>query len=134
MPDSADIQTASQLLTPEQTELNDAHEKLAGMRSALDACPADIEALAKGRARLAEKIARQEGVVQELLTKALGSGSLGAGEAEDVRRSWSPKVEGLSVPFAGTMVDSELLKAAGLGETAGEEEEVGVLDGKAGSH
>lgn len=128
MPDTADSQTASHMLTPEQLELEDARTKLAGMRIALSACPEDVEALAKGRAKLVEKIAKQEAEVENLQVKALSSGSLGAGEAENIRQDWSPKVDGPRVPFAGTMVDSELLKAAGLGDTASEELE--KLDGE----
>ncbi|KAJ8109211.1 hypothetical protein OPT61_g7628 [Boeremia exigua] len=121
MPATADIQTASHMMTPQQLELKEARTKLADMRVALSACPEDVDALAKGRAKLVGKITKQEAAVQDLQTKALGSGSLGAGEAEDARQDWSPKVDGPRVPFAGTMVDSELLKAAGLGETASEE-------------
>ena len=121
MQESADIQTASHMMTPEQLELDEARTKLADMRSALGACPENVDALAKGCAKLIEKITKQEAAIEELQVKALSSGSLGTGEAEALRQDWSPKVDGPRVPFAGTMVDSELLKAAGLGETAGEE-------------
>lgn len=120
MHNTANSQIARPVLSPEQAELEDARAKLADMRIALDACP-DVDALAKARAKLAEKIVKQEAAIDNLQVKALGSGSLGAGEADDLRKDWSPKVDGPRVPFAGTMVDSELLKAAGLGETAEEE-------------
>ncbi|KAJ4988944.1 Arb2 domain-containing protein [Stagonosporopsis vannaccii] len=126
IPHLADSQTASHMLTHEQLELKDAHATLAEMRIALGACPKDVEMLAKGRARLVEKIVKQEAAVKDLQVKALGSGSLGVGEAEDIRQDWRRKVDGPRVPFAGTMVDSELLKAAGLGETA--DEELGEVD------
>ena len=115
-----DIQPTSPMLTPEQAELEDARAKLEDMRSALKACPDEVEMLAKGRARLMGKIANQEALINDLTVKALGSGSLGAGAAEGVRQGWTSKANGSQVPFAGTMVDSELLKAAGLGETARE--------------
>lgn len=121
VPDPVDSQIASSMLTPEQLELEDARAKLTELRIALSACPENVDALAKGRAKLVEKIAKHEAAVKDLQVKALGSGSLGAGEAEDIREDWSPKVDGPRVPFAGTMVDSELLKAAGLSETADEE-------------
>ncbi|KAF3000730.1 hypothetical protein E8E13_003687 [Curvularia kusanoi] len=117
-PETANVQPTSPLVTPEQSELDEAHTKLKNMRDALVHCPENIELLAKGRAKLVEKIASQEVMIKELQAKALGNGSLRAGEAEAVRQDWSPKVDGQKVSFAGTMVDSELLKAAGLGETA----------------
>ncbi|KAF2626006.1 hypothetical protein BU25DRAFT_472829 [Macroventuria anomochaeta] len=121
VPETADIQPAFHMMTPEQLELDEARTKLADMRIALDACSENDDALGKGRAKLVEKITKQEAAIKDLQVKALSSGSLGVGEAEDLRRDWTPKVDGPQVPFAGTMVDSELLKAAGLGETANEE-------------
>ncbi|KAH6619954.1 Arb2 domain-containing protein [Boeremia exigua] len=120
VPETVDTSTAH-LMTPEQLELDEARKKLADMRIALGACPDDVDILAKGREKLAAKVAKQEAAIQDLQVKALGSGALGAGEAEDLRQEWKPQVDGPRVPFAGTMVDSELLKAAGLGETASEE-------------
>lgn len=118
---SAEVHTASHMMTPEQLELEEARTKLADMRIALDGCPDYVDALSKGRAKLVEKITKQEAAIKDLQVKALGSGSLGVGEAEDVRQDWSPKIDGPKVPFAGTMADSDLLKAAGLGDTANEE-------------
>ena len=120
MPDTADIQPASPMMTPEQAELEQARAKLDDMRTALKACADDVKMLAKGRARLLGKIVKQEALIKDLQKKALGSGSLGAGAAEEDRQGWTQPVNGSQVPFAGTMVDSELLKAAGLGETARE--------------
>ena len=129
MPGTADIQPTSPMMTPEQAELEEARAKLEDMRTALKACPDNEELLAKGRARLTGKIANQETLIKDLQAKALGSGSLGAGEAEGVRQEWTQDVNGTQVPFAGTMVDSELLKAAGLGETAREGlEKAGTAD------
>jgi hypothetical protein len=121
VPENSDTQFASSLMAPEQAELDEAHEKLADMRLALNACPEDVDELARGRAKLVGKIMNQEAEIKELQVKALSSGSLRAGEAENLRQDWSPKTDGPQVPFAGTMIDSELLKAAGLGETADEE-------------
>ncbi|KAF1934308.1 uncharacterized protein M421DRAFT_50396 [Didymella exigua CBS 183.55] len=121
MQPSANIQTAYHMLTPEQQELEEARTKLADMRIALDGCPDNIDILAKGRVKLAEKITKQEAAIKDLQVKALSSGSLGVGEAEEERQDWSTEADGPKVPFAGIMVDSELLKAAGLSETAREE-------------
>lgn len=121
VPDHSDTQSALPVVTFEQADLEEARTKLADMRIALDACPEDVAALAKGRSKLYQKITDQEAAIKDLQVKALSSGGTGAGEAEELRQDWSPKVGGPQVPFAGTMVDSELLKAAGLGGTANEE-------------
>lgn len=121
VPESAGVQPTSHAVCPEQMELDEARANLADLRMALDACHEDVDILAKGRKRLAQKILNQETAIKGLQVKALGSGSLEASEAEGLRQEWSPKVDGPQVPFAGTMVDSELLKAAGLGDTASEE-------------
>lgn len=123
MQSSNNTQTTSHMLTPEQLELEETRTKLADMRVALDGCPDDVDVLAKGRARLMAKITKQEAAIKDLQVRSLSTGSLGVGEADEERQEWSPKVDGPRVPFAGTMVDSELLKAAGLGETANEEVE-----------
>ncbi|KAF3040364.1 hypothetical protein E8E12_009494 [Didymella heteroderae] len=121
MEEPFEIQTAHHMLTPERQELEEARAKLADLRIALSGCPDDVETLAKGRAKLTGKITKQETAIKDLEVKAISTGSLGAGEAENERKNWSPKVEGPKVPFAGTMADSELLKAAGLVDTASEE-------------
>ncbi|KAF3051657.1 hypothetical protein E8E11_010088 [Didymella keratinophila] len=121
MQETSEIQMAHHMLTPEQQELEEARSKLVDMRIALSGCPDDVDALAKGRAKLTEKITKQEAAIKDLEVKALSTGSLGAGEAEDERKDWKPKAEGAKVPFAGTMADSELLRAAGLIDTASEE-------------
>lgn len=126
MQGTSEVQTAHHLLTPEQQELEEAQAKLFDLRLALSGCPDDVVALTKGRVKLMERIAKQEAAIKELEVKALSTGSLGADEAEDTRKDWKPKIEGVKVPFAGTMADSELLKAAGLVDTASEElEKVG---------
>lgn len=105
-------------MTPEHAELDEARHNLLEMRIALDACPADIQELAPGRARLAHKIQAKKIEIEHLEKRALATGALRAGEAADQRENWKPQTEGPKVPFAGSMVDSELLKAAGLFETA----------------
>jgi hypothetical protein len=65
----------------------------------------------------------------------LGGGDYGGlivpGEEREEKKkkggNWKMQVEGPKVPFAGTMVDSELLKAAGLVESA--EEGLGLSAG-----
>ncbi|KNG45850.1 ribosomal protein s14 protein [Stemphylium lycopersici] len=113
--------TLTNNMTPEQADLDSAREDLVQMRKALSDCPPDIPALQPGSEKLETKIRKLESRVQDLEYKALGAGGLGAGEAAEKRQSWEPQVEGPQVPFAGTMVDSELLKAAGLMGARGEE-------------
>ncbi|KZM20506.1 hypothetical protein ST47_g8375 [Ascochyta rabiei] len=123
VPEASDMQSAIPLATPEQEALDEARTTLLDLRTALGASPADDKQLANGRERLARKIANQETAIEELEVAALSSGSLRPGEVEDLRRDWRPKIDGPRVPFAGTMVDSELLRAAGLGEMADREVE-----------
>ncbi|KAF1947155.1 hypothetical protein EJ02DRAFT_136032 [Clathrospora elynae] len=110
--------TVAPEMTPEQAELDVARDMLAEMRVALSACPTNVPELEKGRERLVKKIQNMEVAIGDLEKAALGHGGLRAGEAQDKRENWKPQTEGPKVPFAGTMVDSELLKAAGLVETA----------------
>ncbi|KAF1838529.1 hypothetical protein BDW02DRAFT_623974 [Decorospora gaudefroyi] len=105
-------------MSPEQAELDSARQKLAEMRIEFDACPVGVQELEKGRDKLAKNIIKMQTKVEELEKKALGHGGLKAGEAVEKRENWKPQTEGPKVPFAGTMVDSELLKAAGLVESA----------------
>ncbi|KAH7381541.1 Arb2 domain-containing protein [Pyrenochaeta sp. MPI-SDFR-AT-0127] len=104
--------------TSEQVELAEAREKLSEMRIALGACPANVQVLEKGREKLVRRIEHQEAEIEDLEKKMLASGGLKAGEAQDKRENWKPQKEGPKVEFAGAMVDSELLKAAGLFDTA----------------
>jgi hypothetical protein len=134
-------------MTPEQAELEEARERLAELRVAFTACPDGISELVQGRTKLGKKIKVMETRVEDLehkTSKALlllggGSGSAGdhggliapGGEREEKDQkkggNWKMQVEGPKVPFAGTMVDSELLKAAGLVESA--EEGLGLSAG-----
>lgn len=115
-------------ITLEQAHLDEARETLIKMRVALDACPSNVEALKVGREKLIKKINKKEMEIEELAKKALSNGGLKAGEAQDLRENWKPQKEGKMVPFAGTMVDSELLRAAGMLDTAKEELEKLDLD------
>lgn len=115
--DSAYLQTG---MSPEQAELDAARMILQDMSSALNACPPDLPKLAKGREKLEERIKNQETKIQRMERDALGHGALRANEAATQRENWRPETEGPQVAFAGTMVDSELLRAAGLPETAEE--------------
>jgi hypothetical protein len=134
-------------MTPEQAELEEARERLAELRVAFTACPDGISELVQGRAKLGKKIKVMETRVDDLenkTKKALllgGGGSGGSGdhgglivpgeerEEKDKKKggNWKMQVEGPKVPFAGTMVDSELLMAAGLVESA--EEGLGLSAG-----
>jgi hypothetical protein len=117
-------------MTPEQGELDEKRCKLQAMRDALRETSASDAALAAGRQNLIQRIAQTEKAVEQLAEKALVSGALRAGEAEDVRDNWRPVRRGPRIPFAGTMVDSELVRAAGLDETV--ESELAGLDDSGG--
>ncbi|OAL57092.1 hypothetical protein IQ07DRAFT_652273 [Pyrenochaeta sp. DS3sAY3a] len=116
-------------ITLEQAYLDEARETLTKMRVALDDCPSNVEVLKVGREKLIKKINKKEMEIEELAKKALSNGGLKAGEAQDLRENWKPQKEGKMVPFAGTMIDSELLRAAGMLDTAKEELEKLELDG-----
>ncbi|CAO2657748.1 Nn.00g038740.m01.CDS01 [Neocucurbitaria sp. VM-36] len=108
-------------MTPEQAELDEERQKLNEMRIALHACPLNVQELEAGRERLVKRIQDKEVEIDALEKKALAGGGLKAGEALDQRENWKPQKEGPKVAFAGTMVDSELLKAAGMFDTANQE-------------
>lgn len=107
--------------TSEHAELDEARERLAELQVALSACPTDAAELDKGRVKMEVKVKSMEAKIESLEIKALSHGGLAAGEVVEKREDWKPQVEGPQVPFAGTMVDSELLKAAGLMESVDEE-------------
>jgi hypothetical protein len=115
-------------MSPDQAELDCAKEKLEQMQCALQACSANVPELTSGRTNLVERIVNQEAKIEKLEKKALATGGLTAGEAQQKRENWQPPKEGPKVKFAGTMVDSELLKAAGLGDTVEELLELGEED------
>ncbi|CAN9182392.1 unnamed protein product [Alternaria alternata] len=120
-------------MTPEQAELEEARERLAELRVASTACPDGISELVQGRAKLGKKIKVMEIRIEDLENKTKQALLLGGGgdhggtivpgeerEEKDKKKGghWKMQVEGPKVPFAGTMVDIELLKAAGLVESA----------------
>jgi hypothetical protein len=119
--DAFDFSSLPPEMTPEQGELYFEKETLEQMKLALKACPDNVAELQQGRQKLTERIANQEVKIEKLKTKILATGGLKAGEASEQRENWKPQKEGKKVKFAGVEVDSELLKAAGLLDTAEEE-------------
>jgi hypothetical protein len=112
---NADFPASSDMLNPEQAQLSAARDRFAEMHTALSACPTDRPELVRGREKLALKVQNLKVEIQDLEKKALGHGGVGAGEVQQVREeNWKPQLEGHKVPFAGTLVDSELLKSAGF--------------------
>ncbi|KAF2751721.1 hypothetical protein M011DRAFT_414524, partial [Sporormia fimetaria CBS 119925] len=115
----------------EESPLEDAntlHEKkdeLAVMKAALHDTP-DTPELTAGRQKLEKRIKKLEDELDALAKKALSTGSLGAGEAMDVRAEmkkeaenrdagkWKRVGDGPKVMFAGSMVDRELVEAVGM--------------------
>jgi hypothetical protein len=51
-------------------------------------------------------------------------------ETEEKQEHWQPQIEGPAVSVAGHMIDSELVKAAGLGESVGEASKRADIKGK----
>jgi hypothetical protein len=105
-------------MSPEQQEVDNIKHRLANMKACLAATSTDNPELEEGRAGLEKRIITVTAELDEAQKKALASGGLKAGEAEEMREHWEMHSSGLKVPFAGTMVDSELLKGAGLFDTA----------------
>jgi hypothetical protein len=131
-PDNPDVAGFSSLppeITPEQTEIYMAKEKLEQMKLAVRACPASVSELQQGRTKLIERIANQKTKIEKLEKKALATGGLKAEEAPEQRENWRLQKEGQKIKFAGTEVDSELLKAAGLMDTTEEELKKLEIDG-----
>ncbi|KAL5114921.1 hypothetical protein ACEQ8H_007168 [Pleosporales sp. CAS-2024a] len=128
-PEDPSLATGFSSLPPEmmmeQAELDAANEKLETMRCALESCTRAGPELQLGRERLVSRIANLEAKIEKLQTKALATGGLRAGEAMAQRENWRPQKEGKKVQFAGVEVDSEVLKAAGLMDTAEEAEKTG---------
>lgn len=122
-PNNPDIAVFASLppeMTPEHAELDLANEKFEETKIALKACPVNVPELQQGRVKLIERIADQEVKIVKLKQKTLAAGGFTAGQVLEQRENWKPQREGKKVKFAGTMVDSELLRAAGLMDTADE--------------
>ncbi|KAF2467173.1 uncharacterized protein BDR25DRAFT_376025 [Lindgomyces ingoldianus] len=118
-------------MSPEREEIDDQKARLINMKESLKATPKNDPELEMGRQGLEKRIVKAEHELQELVTKAMATGALKHGEAQEVRDKWETVGNGPKIPFAGTMVDSELVKGAGLLDTAEEalanlEEEIGV--------
>ncbi|KAF2797737.1 hypothetical protein K505DRAFT_268896 [Melanomma pulvis-pyrius CBS 109.77] len=107
-------------MSPEQQEVDLHKQKLGNMKASLDATPRDKPELEKGRSGLERRIAKAEEELEKLQEKALATGEPKANEVEEVKENWETQRKGPMIPFAGTMVDSELVKGAGLLETAEE--------------
>jgi hypothetical protein len=123
-PDNPNVAGFSSLppeVTTEQAIVDMAKEKLQQMKLALKSCPSTQPELQAGRAKLVERIANQKTKIEKLEKMALAAGGLKIEEAPEQRENWKPQEEGEKVEFAGTKVDSNLLKAAGLMDTAKDE-------------
>lgn len=107
--------------SPESYEIDEMTAKLDCMRAALRDTPAKEE-LKAGREKLEQRIVAFEQEIQEFTKKALAVGSLGAGEGLEVREIMEPtQGGGPKIPFAGSMVDAERVRAAGLNDYVDEE-------------
>jgi hypothetical protein len=100
------------------------------MQIALSVTPSTTAAFQESRKLLSERIAKQEAKVEDMEMKALSTGGLGAGAAEELRKKWDNKAKGDTWPaprsgpaikFAGVEVDSEAVKEAGCLNTVEEE-------------
>lgn len=117
------------MLNPEQQTLVATKASVAEMKNALLATPSSPE-LAPGRQNLESRIGKKEALIAELEKKALATGGLAAGGAQEIRDKWESKSNGLkwvppktgqAIPFAGVQADSEIVKGAGCLGTVEEE-------------
>lgn len=109
-------------INPEQTELEEKKRELAKLVEALEVTPKDKPELKAGIAAMVKRMEQAKEKIRELEQEGLASGGLGQGEAGKARDEWDTTAEsGTKIPFAGTMVDSESLRRAGLGKTADDE-------------
>jgi hypothetical protein len=108
-------------ISPERTELEEKRKHLANMREALLFIPNYDPDLYMGRNNLQKRISELEEDVFRLQKKAHLGGGLKSGEVKDMTDHWSPEKQGPLISFAGVLVDSELVKGAGLEETVEEE-------------
>ncbi|KAF1995796.1 hypothetical protein P154DRAFT_538505 [Amniculicola lignicola CBS 123094] len=119
-------------LSPDQAHLETLKQSLAVMTLSLantSATHPNPDVLA-GLAGLRTRITKTRAAIDALTKKMLATGGLRSGEEDELRRQrehWSPKGLGPKIPFAGVMVDEELVRGAGLLDIAGEE--VGDLEG-----
>ncbi|KAH7109072.1 Arb2 domain-containing protein [Dendryphion nanum] len=117
-------------MSPEHMELHLKQEELATMKSSFAATPTDRPELQAGRQGLEKRIAKTESDIEVLEKKTLANGGMKAGEAPELRDNWKTVGGGPKIPFAGTMVDAELVRDAGLLDTV--EEALEELDSGTG--
>ncbi|KAF2021590.1 hypothetical protein BU24DRAFT_23349 [Aaosphaeria arxii CBS 175.79] len=107
-----------ELSSPEYLQTRDAKEELIRMTAALHNMPPDNEDLEEGRISLEKRIAVAKVELERATQKALAAGALPKGEAQEARSEWKFVGGGPKMDFAGTQVDVELVRAAGLYDTA----------------
>jgi hypothetical protein len=129
-PTTPEIPSDATEVTPEQIQLDAAREDLDRMRAAYDACPDNDDKLTEGRNRLKNKMTVKSNEVVDLEEKLRGFEITKAIEAEEKQEHWQPQIEGPAISVAGHMIDSELVKAAGLGESVGEASKRADIKGK----
>jgi hypothetical protein len=91
------------------------------MKLALRDTPQDVPELTAGLEGLVKRIVETEEEVGALEKKLLATGGLKKGEGEELRDGWTSVGEGPKIKFAGTMVDSELVRGAGMEDLVEEE-------------
>ncbi|KAF2197683.1 hypothetical protein GQ43DRAFT_458355 [Delitschia confertaspora ATCC 74209] len=107
-----------QEVDPQQIEIEDRKAQILHMKESLAHIPEGDEILKKGKEDLEKRIMRMEEQVKEMMKVQLAKGGLKSGEGAEVRNEWKAVGGGPKVKFAGIMVDSDLLKGAGLFDSA----------------
>ncbi|KAL1612106.1 hypothetical protein SLS60_000329 [Paraconiothyrium brasiliense] len=119
------------MLNPEKKAVLVAQEELSQLEVAFNAVRQDDPDLAPGLLRLRNRIKKKDAELRDLEEKALATGALGAGAAQDVRdnwkhhqmkgEEWTEKKPGPPIPFAGVQADSSVVASAGCLDTVEEE-------------
>ncbi|KAF2275089.1 uncharacterized protein EI97DRAFT_87539 [Westerdykella ornata] len=109
-----------------KAELKIRKEELERMKTALRNTPETAE-FREGKVALEKRIQRLEKEYQELSEKKSTEENTGTTAAQEKKEVWEPVGRGPKVPFAGDMVDSELVKASGLDDSAEDDEDVAEL-------
>ncbi|ORY19683.1 Arb2 domain-domain-containing protein [Clohesyomyces aquaticus] len=107
-------------MSPKRMEIDNKKAQIENMKVSIKVTPKDNPELEPGRKGLEKRLVKAEQELEDLLKKGVATGGLVGEEAEDVRERWEPVGTGPKIPFAGTMVDSELVRGAGLLDTADE--------------
>ncbi|KAF2184820.1 hypothetical protein K469DRAFT_750686 [Zopfia rhizophila CBS 207.26] len=102
----------------EQMEIQNLEGELKHMKEALAATPKNDPAHEEGRRNLEKRIAKTVRGIEGLKKRKSATGGLDAGQAQELGGNWKPVGKGPKISFAGTMVDSDLVKGAGLIDTA----------------